>query len=251
MQPIVPPTNCPVCNSILEYKNDILYCLNIKCAARESKTLQHWAKTVRILGLGEATIKKLGITQIEELYSLSLDEIKNCLGSEKLAAKLYKEIENSKLAPLNITLAGFGIPLIGTTATEKLSKVLRNLDDLTIQKAEEAGLGPKAIDNLMSWFKEVYLIQYKFTLPLNFTFKTIKESEETKGVVCITGKLRTYKTKAEAEKALTSVGYKVSSNLTKSVTILVNESGIESTKTQKAGEAGITIITNIKQLLGE
>lgn len=251
MQSIVPPTNCPVCNSILEYKNDVLYCLNTKCAARESKSLQHWAKTVRILGLGEATIKKLNITQIEELYSLSLEDIKNCLGSDKLAIKLYGEIENSKLAPLNITLAGFGIPLIGTTATEKLSKVLKNLDDLTTQKAEEAGLGPKATDNLMTWFKNVYLTQYKFILPLNFTFEAVEEAKETRGVVCITGKLRTYKTKAEAEKALTSAGYKVSSNLTKDVTILVNESGVESAKTQKARETGVTIITNIKQLLGE
>ena len=58
------------------------------------------------------------------------------------------------------------------------------------------------------------------------------------------------KTKAEAEKALTNRGWIVKSSLTKDVTHLVNESGLESSKTKKARESGISIITNLNQLIG-
>ena len=40
-------------------------------------------------------------------------------------------------------------------------------------------------------------------------------------------------------------------NLTSKVTILLNESGIESAKTNKAQEMGIKIYNNIKQLIEE
>ena len=46
-------------------------------------------------------------------------------------------------------------------------------------------------------------------------------------------------------------GYIVKSSMTKDVSILVNESGIESSKTQRAVSNGITIVTDISELLGE
>jgi len=46
-----------------------------------------------------------------------------------------------------------------------------------------------------------------------------------------------------------NLGYIVKSNLTKDVTILVNESGIESAKTKQARESGIEIITDLQSYL--
>jgi len=69
--------------------------------------------------------------------------------------------------------------------------------------------------------------------------------------VCITGKLSSYKTKALAHQALQELGYEVKTSLTKDVTILVNESGIESAKTKQARDAGVTIVTNLLDLTGE
>ena len=70
-----------------------------------------------------------------------------------------------------------------------------------------------------------------------------------KGVICISCKLKSYNTKAAAKKVLESKGYIVKSSLTKDVTILVNESGINSAKQQAAHEKGITIITNLKEII--
>ena len=71
------------------------------------------------------------------------------------------------------------------------------------------------------------------------------------GVVCISGKLKSFKTKAEATEVLTQKGYAVKSSVTKDVTHLVNESGVESTKTRKARDSGIIIIENLKELIGD
>ena len=62
------------------------------------------------------------------------------------------------------------------------------------------------------------------------------------------GKLKSYPTKAFAEKVLNQYGYVVKSSLTKDCTHLINESGIESAKTQTARDRGVIIITNVKQL---
>jgi len=69
--------------------------------------------------------------------------------------------------------------------------------------------------------------------------------------VCISGKLNSYKTKAEATKVLEELGYTVKSSLTRDVMILVNESGIESLKTQKAKESGVQIVNNLKTFILE
>ena len=77
------------------------------------------------------------------------------------------------------------------------------------------------------------------------------EKKEIVGVVCISGKLKSYKTKAEAAQVLSKHGYTIKDSVTKDVTILVNEGGIESQKTQKARESGVTIVENLVDFLGE
>ena len=46
-------------------------------------------------------------------------------------------------------------------------------------------------------------------------------------------------------------GYTVKSSVTKDVTVLVNESGIESQKTIKARNDGLLIVENLLEFLGE
>jgi len=88
-------------------------------------------------------------------------------------------------------------------------------------------------------------------LPFSFKFEKPQTTTLTHGVVCISGKLTSYKSKAEAHTVLLGLGYAVKPSLTKDVTILVNESGIESAKTKKARASGVQIITNLLELTGE
>jgi NAD-dependent DNA ligase len=100
---------------------------------------------------------------------------------------------------------------------------------------------------LLTWYET----EFESTLSsLDFSFKSYKEQEKPiKGIVCITGKLFSYKTKDIAKSLLEQAGYAVRSTVTREVTILVNESGIESAKTQKARESGVTIVTNVNDLI--
>ena len=247
MQQILPPANCPACGSILEWDKDQLFCIHTNCGGRTHKMVEHFAKTLKIKGLGPRTIEKLEITSIFDLYQLPLEMMIVALNSEKLAVKLFREINSSKTADLVDLLPAFSIKLIGNTASQKVCEQVESLLQLNEEVCKQAGLGPKATDNLLDWFYEEFTDGYD-RLPFSWNTK-VKKTEKGKGVVCISGKLKSYSTKAAAKKVLETKGYLVKSSLTKDVTILVNESGINSAKQQAALERGITIITNLKEII--
>ena len=183
---------------------------------------------------------------------LTEERIKEKLGSEKIASKLINEIELSKNANLQELLPAFAIPLFGSTASQKLCNTISHIEELTEKRCSEAGLGPKVTTNICSWYKTEYENRYK---RLPFTWKAdIFEGipiVDINEVVCITGRLKSYRTKADAKKVLEKFGFRVKDTLTKDVTILINESGIDSSKTKSAESKGIKIVTNLKQLIGE
>lgn len=248
MNEIKPPTNCPSCGSKLEWSNHLLYCRNASCQSKVTKKLEHFVKTLKIKGLGPASITKLKLSSIVDIYELTEEQISEFLNSSKLAKKLKAEIDNSKNASLNLVLPAFSIPLIGKTASEKLSTICENIYDINETNCRQAGLGPKATENLMTWLDDDFYLYEN--LPFSFNF-TNTQPTQIHGVVCISGRLKSFKTKAQAAEALKEKGFIVKPSVTKEVTILVNESGIESAKTQKARSSGITIINNLKELLGE
>ena len=250
MQAILAPEVCPSCESPLEWKNDMLYCTDILCPAQIQKRIEHFARSLKIKGLGPKSIEKLGLTSLLDIYNLSYYNIKCALSSEKLAIKLLREINHSRKASMNDVLPAFSIPLIGKTAATKLSSKIKSLFDLDEDKCKAAGLGPKATESLLSWYSDEFEDSLK-KLPFDWQFQTPKIATETKGAVCISGKLSSFKTKAEATKALSYAGYVVKSSLTKDVIFLVNESGIESAKTKEARERGITIITSLNEWIGD
>lgn len=236
---IEPPSQCPSCNSKLVWVKDQLYCQNPDCGDQQYKKIEHFASTLKIKGLGPVSIRKLDIRQFSEIYDLDY----TALNSTKLADKLLEEIDNSRAAPLNLVLPALGIPLIGKTAADKLSLSVDTLQEVTRQVCLDSGLGEKATNNLMEFLS-------KFTYDLPFSYRFAKKSS-VNGVVCITGKLISYKNKSEASKVLEAKGYTVKSSITKEVTILINEGGQDSAKTVKARDAGVKIVTNLKEFLGE
>ena len=250
MQEIIIPTHCPACNSELDVVNDQLFCRNTDCPAKSSKRIEHFVKTLSIKGLGKATIEKLDLQDYHEVYSFTEEEIISLLDSERLGAKLFAEIENSKSADLTTLLPAFSIPLIGSSASNKLTKQVSNISEITYQKCIDSGLGPKAASNLTNWLDDVFYPNEYNDLPFSFSCEKPVVSY-IKGVVCITGKLKSYPTKAAAQKVLQSHGFETKDNLTSKVTILLNESGIESAKTNKAQDMGIKIYDNIKKLIKE
>lgn len=245
---IVIPQNCPSCNSVLEKINAQLFCRNIKCPARTQKNIEHFAKTIGIKGLGPAAIKKLGISHFYEIYSLSKGTIGSSLGSDKLADKLFSEIERSKQADIATVIAAFGIPKVGKVIAQKLSNIA-SLDSLTKEKCLELGIGNVASTNLMEFVEHEYKL-IKDKLPFSNTSVKL-ESNADKLKICITGKLSSFKTKAEAKEQLELLGFMVVDSITKDVAILVDEENRGSTKRAKAEQLGLLIVDNLINFIKE
>jgi NAD-dependent DNA ligase len=233
------------------WENHLLYCHNPSCPAKTSKKVEHFAKTMRIKGMGPASIAKLNITSIAEIYAFTKEDFCEGLNSNKLGEKLFLEVEKSKTAPLNMLLPALSIPLVGRTAATKLSTVASSIFDINETKCRDAGLGPKVTENLQNWLDNDFFRYADLPLNWKFEIKTAPPTEQLRGVVCISGKLKSFKTKAEAAKVLESLGYEIKSSLTKAVTILINESGIETAKTKKARDSGVIIVENLKEFIGE
>ena len=246
MQMIQAPTNCPSCGSLLDVVNNLLFCRNTSCGSQTLKKIEHFAKTLKIKGLGPRAIQKLRVTTSQELYSLTLEEFVQLLESEKIGVKVFEEVQKSRGVPMNVILPALSIPLIGNTATKKLAAVCDYLADIDKESCQSAGLGPKATKNLLQYIQEN--VDELLAHPFSFKFEK-PIAVANKGVVCISGKLKSYKTKSEASEILQQQGYTVKGSLTRDVTILVNESGIESAKTKQARDKGIKIINNLLDFL--
>lgn len=244
------PTNCPCCEYPLELINSQLFCRNQACSAQLGKKLEHFCKTLGIKGMGARTLEKLQLTDITEIYYLELDEIISLLDSEKIAVKLLAEIDKSRSSDLAAVLPAFSIPLVGNTAAQKISKVVKNIDEITPETCRQAGLGEKVTNNLISWLETDFVEMREF-LPFSFKASNKPVANVSAESVCITGKLTSFKTKAEATKALELAGFKVTESVTKQTNYLVDEDNKGSSKRTKADELGITIIENLSQFLNE
>ena len=243
------PTHCPCCEYTLVKVKDQLFCRNQACPAQLNKKLEHFCKTLGIKGMGPKTIEKLQIGELSEIYYLDTDEAVAAVG-EKVALKLLDEIERSKVANLETVLAAFSIPLIGATASDKLCKVISKPEDINAETCKKAGLGEKATSNLLDWLATEYL-ELKEFLPFNFEQKMSQNTTPSKGSVCITGKLKSVKKKADAEASLKAAGFVVVDAVTKTTNYLLDEENNGSSKREKAEKYGITIITDLNDLLKE
>jgi NAD-dependent DNA ligase len=246
-QKITIPTQCPSCNGSLETVNQQLFCRNADCPAQMQKKLEQFTSIMGIKGLGPKTIEALELTELYEIYYLDLADIVAATGSEKTATKLMTEIEASQSADLATFLQAMGIPLVGKTASAKICEKISTIDDITAETCKDAGLGDKVTANLLNWLAT----EFKDTRDnWPFDFKAKKSSVVSNGqTVCITGKLVSFRTKAEAAALLTSKGFKVTDAISSKTSYLINESNKPSSKTEKASELYIPIITNLIDFL--
>jgi DNA ligase (NAD+) len=241
------PKVCPTCSHRLIKQVDQLFCRNTACSAQVLKKIEHFAKVLSIKGLGPKTIEKLDIQEVTELFSLDRNDVVLILG-EKVADKILLEIEKAKDAGLATVIEAFSIPLVGSTASIKISKVITKIDDITEELCKKAGLGAKVTENLLLWLETDYKELKEF---LPFTYKNALKPSIKGETVCITGKLKNFKKKADAEELLAAAGYVLVDSVTKFTNYLVDENESSSSKRVTAIKYGIPIITDLNDLLKE
>lgn len=232
------PTNCPACNSILERVKDQLFCVNPQCEAKTSKLIIHFAKTLGIKGLGQATIDKLELNQLADIF---LHEgWKDILG-EKTASKLIDQINSLQSVSIAKMIEAFSIKGIGPSVASKIASNVNSPDEITDETMQKAGVGPVARKSFLEWAKD------KKWQDLPFTYKVTKEVQK-KYTVCITGKLLLKR--EDMISKLNSLGVKVVDTVSAKVSYLIADETKASSKRRKAEELGIPIVT-YKQFIEE
>ncbi len=245
------PTKCPSCSTNLELVNAQLFCRNIMCSARARKNVEYFAKTIGIKGLGPSTIEKLNIQHYIELYGYTEEYLVSSLGSSLVGSKIYQEIQRSKSANFCTIITAFGISRVGKTVAQKLS-VISSIKDITKEKCMELGLGEVASTNLMDFLQSEFKdIEEYLPFPQLYNNVEVASKPLAKKLICITGKLQSFKTKKEAAEVLESLGYEVIEKMNKSVQILVDEEDRNSLSRQKAEKMGIQIISNLLTFIEE
>lgn len=241
------PENCPCCEYKLIFVGDQLFCRNVSCSAQLNKKLENLAKVLGIKGFGPKTIEKLELNDLIEVFYLDLGELVEVLG-EKVATKLFDEIQKSKTADLATVLAAMSIPLVGGTAATKIASVVSTIDEINNETCKQAGLGAKVTENLLNWIETDYQ-ELKEFLPFEFKKSNKNAVNVDAKRVCITGKLKSFKKKADAEASLSAAGFILVDSVTKTTDYLIDEEDKMSEKRKKAISYGLTIITDLNDLL--
>lgn len=198
------------------------------------KLLKHFIKTLNIKGLGPQSIQKMKLNHPVDLYKKQNWSI---LGANGI--KVQEEIERSKTKPYNTVLAALGIKGVGTTASDKIVKVIPYFSRLReIEYTKVPTIGPETIKNIISWLEinEEWVLELPLQLEQNIS--TILNDKPTKKI-CISGKLD--RTKNEMAEILSEYGFTVVDSVTKDCYALIT-TGMKTGKYDKAEKYGIKII---------
>ena len=170
---IIPPNKCPSCNmkTFKEKGEAILRCANLyNCEAQKIGQLTHFVskKSMNIDGFGEKQIKQFYelniIKNMDDIFKI--DSYKNKILSlegwgETSYNNLINSINNSKKIDFEKFIFAIGIRYIGENTSKLIAKEFLNIKNLIrIYNQNEKlsaidGLGPKAIDSIISYFNNL------------------------------------------------------------------------------------------------
>ena len=238
----IPPHNCPVCNSLLEFDNVNLKCASDNCSAKEVRKLNG----IRMFGiefLGGKTMEKLyesGITKIEDFFNWKFTQT-NLVNSGNFKVgrqleKMLNEINRLKEVELWQVIASLQFDNVGKTISKEYAKKLANIDYSFVSMDRKA---IEAIDDERV-FEFVELIETR-GIKVNFPEPEIINENliniEMTGSVNIEG----IKTKSEFLKLFDNVNHtKLDKNTDYLITDDINS---ESSKMKKAKKLGVKTIT--------
>ena len=265
------PEKCPVCGELtsIEKSNDTkqLVCSNPSCGGKLINRIDHFAgkKGLDIKGLSTKTIEKLidegFVSNIVDLYEYHnwADKLYLLPGfGLRSIEKLTNSIEESKNCTLQQFLCSIGIPLVGTTVSKLLAETFNDYADFrnAIKNKYKffnlPGVGIE-IHNAITKFDYTEADELaEFELTITNPKEEKKEDIFAGKTFVITGKLNSYKNRAELESVIKQYGGKVSSSVSKNTSYLINNDNTStSSKNLSAQKLGVPIITeeNFKNFL--
>lgn len=262
-EPYRMPEICPSCgHELVRIEGEVaLRCINPKCDAKLVEGVIHFVSrtAMNIDGLGERIVEILYnediINDVADLYTLDRDRLLTLerMG-EKKVDKLLQAIEASKSNSLERLLFGLGIRHLGAKASMILAQEFGTMEKLksatTEQLTQIDDIGEKMAQSLVTYLQNediIHLLEKldQYGVNMRYTGNT-KEDIEIHPVfgektIVLTGKL-TIMSRSEATKALTNLGAKVTSSVTKKTNIVIAGSDAGSKK-DKAEALNIPVWT--------
>lgn len=264
------PDVCPVCGAPTELRIspdgvETLCCPNSDCPAKHVKAFAHFVRrdSMNVENLSESTIQKLMnaglVKKYKDLYYLKghIGEISALEGmGERSAKQLVEAIEKSRNTTLDRFLSGFGIPLVGRSASKEIHKAFGGDFGKFMESAGRAwmdgapleitGFGEKMTDSLLSWmslhWEEVSDLAQEMTFKAD---KSLAAGSPLSGkTFVITGSLTHYQNRDALKNEIESLGGKVSGSVSAKTSFLINNDiNSSSGKNKKARELGIPVIS--------
>ena len=256
------PEVCPVCGGMVkiakEYDTKTLVCINTLCEGKLVNRLDHFAgkKGLDIKGLSKATLDKLiewgWVNEPVDLYKLAdhRDEwIQKTGFGVKSVDNILSSIEDSRHPTLDQFISSLGIPLIGKTVSKDLLDYIESYEDLkekAISKWDFTkidGFAYSKANAIWSFdFSEADRVREFMEFTVEEKVEVVNNLEDL--TIVITGKLNSFKNRAELQEVIESRGGKVVGSVSKNTKYLINnDTQSNSSKNVTAKKLGIPIIS--------
>ena len=248
------PATCPACGEGLEFDEVRLKCPNtLDCPAQKLLGILNWIRAAAIDDLSEKRLEQMMdagmVGHPAALYSLSIEDLlKLPLTKQKMAQKLYDNIQKSRSLPLARFLMGLGIEGGGMATWEKILEHYPTLDKVLAASEEDIvaiqGFAAKSAGQIVSGLRdkgpEILALLRAGVEPRAAAPRPGAQGILVGRQVAITGSLS--RPRAEVEEIIKAAGGKPSSTVTaKTYCLVTNEVDSQSSKMIKARELGIPI----------
>ncbi len=256
------PKKCLCGNKIIKIKGEAVQRCSVgknQCKYQNLETLKHFVskKAMNIDGLGEKLIEKFVslnlISQKHDIYELEnhKDKIIKLDGfGEKSFLNLIESINKSKITSLSRYLFSLGLRYLGENNSELISLYFKNKtrfkNFIQSKKLREQlenidGLGEKAINSFINYFSNEGNLKESFAILDIIEIEEIESNYESLNKsILFTGTLKKM-SRDRAKELAKKKGYKIASNVSKNLDILVygEKSG---SKLKKANDLKINIL---------
>lgn len=267
---IVPPTNCPACNTKLVGQKEAngiprtLLCPNDSCESRSLFALKTAVGRgyLDIEGLSVATLTALFeqeiVTNLAELYELNLVTLANLETTngrrvgEKTATKILAKIEESKTLPPHRIIASLAISGLGRTISKTILKELsfEELLNATVKSLEMIeGIGNIRATSIVNGLERKKPIINEM-IAKGVIFEPIIEETLDKKVSNISGMAfsisgsvpSAFRNRGELVEWIETNGGSFHSSPKSSTTHMIGDSSEASAKVKKANSLGLTFV---------
>lgn len=259
--PLEFPSHCPSCQKEVFVEDIRLVCKNDACPAIILSSILNFVQKIGIEDISTRRLEEMIqaglVRKVEDLYQISegdflkLDKVK-----EKLAAKMFQSINNSKKADLVTFLSALGISGGAYNKCEKVVNAGFNSIDKIISLTEEElvkveSFAEKSAKEFIAAIEgKREMITTLQRIGFSFAVKELGLSPLAGKTICITGALS--EKRSVIESWIREASGSVSSSVSKKTDYLVtNENDSASSKFKKAMDLGISVLSEaeLKALL--